>query len=55
MGGTTISTEYKQCSEFRLDIPPLNYCGQAGTFWEPKHKKDLFKFIIHIGNLDKKD
>jgi len=55
MGGTTISTEYKRCSEFRLDAPLLNYCGPAGTFWQPKHKKDLFKFIKHISNLDQKN
>ena len=55
IGGTTLSIEYKRCSEFRLDAPLLNYCGTAGTFWQPKHKKDLFKFIIHIGNLDQKN
>lgn len=23
-------------------------CGPAGIAWEPKHKKDLFKFIKHV-------
>ncbi len=55
IGGTTLSIEYKRCSEFRLDAPLLNYCGPAGTFWQPKHKKDLFKFIKHLGNLDQKN
>ncbi len=26
-------------------------CGTSGQFWEPKHKKDLFKFIKHVGTL----
>ena len=31
--------------------PPMarvTVCGKEGTLWEPKDKKDLFKFIKHV-------
>ena len=44
---------YERCSVARMsrftkDVKE-DHCGPEGKFWEPKHKKDLFKFIKHVG------
>lgn len=26
-------------------------CKPEGKFWEPKHKKDLFKYLKRVGNV----
>jgi len=45
--GTVDITEvhYENCSTNRRDYGP---CGPEGKNWEPKNKKDLFKYIKRI-------
>ena len=55
IGPTKQNAYYERCrvaraSQFTKDIKE-NHCGPEGKFWEPKHKKDLFKYIKHVGTL----
>jgi hypothetical protein len=43
-GPSTKQARYDSCFSQRLSS---GACGKAGKFWEPKNKKDLFKFIKH--------
>ena len=36
---------YNRCSMERLRSSGEERCGDKGMFWEPKHKKGLFKLI----------
>ncbi len=41
-GPTKVSAKYEYCSVARIDN---KQCGKDAKLWEPKHKKDLFKFL----------
>lgn len=41
-GPKKISAKYDYCSVARIDN---RKCGKDAKLWEPKHKKDLFKFL----------
>lgn len=34
---------YEYCAVMRL---PHSSCGTEGKMWQPKHKKDLFKYMV---------
>jgi len=47
---------YERCSlaratRFTKDVKE-DHCGPEGKLWEPKHKKDLFKYIKHVGAIN---
>jgi hypothetical protein len=51
-GNVKVAPYYARCSASRLDWlskDRAETCGKDGKWWEPKHKKDLFKFIKHVG------
>jgi hypothetical protein len=51
-GHKTIPAHYEGCRIARIGRDESRTrCGANGQFWEPKHKKDLFKFIKHVGTL----
>jgi hypothetical protein len=47
-GPTVRKAYYQGCAMARIGS---DGCGKDGKFWEPKHKKDLFKFIKHVGSV----
>ena len=47
-GHTIKPTHYERCSLARIDMFQKESCGEAGKYWEPKAKRDLFKFIKHV-------
>ena len=41
---------YETCAMARTSLLSTDSkCGHEGKNWEPKHKRDLFKFIKHVG------
>lgn len=42
-GPITTPAHYESCFSQRFDGD--DNCGKAGRYWQPKHKKDLFKLI----------
>jgi len=53
IGKETVKGGYENCSISRIgtgEINPLadNRCGEKGRFWQPKDKKNLFKYIKHV-------
>jgi hypothetical protein len=49
LGEKKIPANYESCAIARISNPNLDYrCGEDGKFWQPKNKKDLFKFIRHV-------
>lgn len=53
VGVTKVKGGYDSCSVARIGNNQFNKlpdtrCGEEGRFWEPKDKKDLFKFIKHV-------
>ena len=42
---------YERCSMARLSLSRDNSCGEQGRFWQPKHKKDLFRLIKHTQEI----
>ena len=50
VGTKLVPAKYDSCGIARIgrDDRPER-CGEQGIFWEPKNKKDLFKFIRHVG------
>jgi len=56
IGPTKVKAYYERCSlarmsQFTKDIKP-NHCGPEGKLWEPKHRRDLFKYIKHVGTVN---
>jgi len=47
-GPTREKAYYKACTIARMSDEA---CGKEGRLWAPKHKKDLFKLIKHVGSL----
>lgn len=53
VGPKKVKGGYDSCSVARIgndQYKPLDdhRCGENGRFWEPKHKRDLFKYIKHV-------
>jgi hypothetical protein len=49
LGSKKVPAKYESCGIARISNPNLDYrCGEEGKFWQPKNKKDLFKFIRHV-------
>ena len=49
IGEIKVDAKYETCSVARIGHPDReDRCGELGKFWEPKNKKDLFKFIKHV-------
>jgi hypothetical protein len=52
MGPKISEAHYQRCSTARLhlisDKEKDKNCGKDGRFWEPRNKKDLFKFIKKV-------
>jgi hypothetical protein len=40
---------FQSCSAMRVGLSDT--CGQEGKLWAPRHKRDLFKYINHVGTL----
>lgn len=48
-GPKAIKAYYEACSIARIGRSDrTDRCGEKGIFWEPKRKKDLFKYITHV-------
>lgn len=48
------SAHYETCSTARMNYVSKQYdtnCGEAGRWWQPKNKKDLFKLIKHMEEI----
>ena len=49
LGSKKVPAKYESCGVARIGRPDRNdRCGEAGKFWEPKNKRDLFKYIKHV-------
>jgi hypothetical protein len=52
IGQVNQAARYDSCGIARIGDRIENLsdarCGVSGRFWEPKHKKDLFKYIKHV-------
>jgi hypothetical protein len=52
LGSKKIAAKYESCGVARIGNPKRDdRCGEAGRFWEPKDKKNLFKYMKHLGNV----
>jgi hypothetical protein len=50
LGVKKVPATYDSCGVARIGHPSReDRCGAEGKFWEPKNKRDLFKFIKHVG------
>jgi hypothetical protein len=49
-GPKKVKGEYQSCNIARVGsaVYGTERCGEEGKFWEPKNKKDLFKYIKHV-------
>ena len=49
IGSKTIQSKYETCGIARIGrVDRDDRCGESGQWWEPKNKRDLFKFIKHV-------
>jgi hypothetical protein len=50
LGSKKVPAKYDSCGVARIGTTGRdhNRCGEAGLWWEPKNKRDLFKFIKHV-------
>ena len=49
LGSKKVPDKYESCGVARIGNPSrTDRCGEQGIFWEPKNKRDLFKFIKHV-------
>jgi len=49
LGSKKVPSKYESCGVARIGNPSrTDRCGEQGIFWEPKNKKDLFKYIKHV-------
>jgi len=46
-GPKVVKPEMQMCATWRIGKGLINpdRCGEEGRLWQPKHKKDLFKYI----------
>ena len=51
LGSRVVKAKYDTCSVARIGTPGRDHgrCGESGLWWEPKNKRDLFKYIKHVG------
>lgn len=51
VGAKKVAGHYENCGIARIGGDRRNdRCGVKGAWWEPKNKKDLFKYIKHVSN-----
>jgi hypothetical protein len=50
IGTRKVKAKYDTCGVTRIGSPGRDHgrCGEEGLWWEPKNKKDLFKYIKHV-------
>ena len=49
LGEKKVPAKYESCGVARIGNPSrTDRCGEDGKFWEPKNKRDLFKYIKHV-------
>ena len=50
LGAKKVPAKYDSCGVTRIGTAGRDHgrCGEAGLWWEPKNKRDLFKFIKHV-------
>jgi len=49
VGSKQVAAKYESCGVARIGHPDrTDRCGELGIWWEPKNKRDLFKFIKHV-------
>jgi hypothetical protein len=49
LGSKKVPAKYESCGVARIGRPDrTDRCGESGKFWEPKNKRDLFKYIKHV-------
>ena len=50
VGSKRVPAKYDLCGVTRIGTAGRDHgrCGEEGLWWEPKHKRDLFKFIKHV-------
>ena len=49
MGSKKVPAKYDSCGVARIGNPAReDRCGETGQWWEPKNKRDLFKYIKHV-------
>jgi hypothetical protein len=49
LGEKKVPAKYDSCGVARIGNPSRDdRCGEDGKFWEPKNKRDLFKYIKHV-------
>ena len=53
LGEIKIAARYETCGLARIGnrVSYDDRCGEAGSWWEPKDKKNLFKYIKHLGHI----
>ena len=52
-GPETIKAYHERCGQARgtAFLSEPEKCGKDGKHWEPKNKRDLFKYIKHVGEV----
>jgi hypothetical protein len=49
LGEKKVPAKYDSCGVARIGNPKReDRCGEAGLWWEPVNKRDLFKYIKHV-------
>jgi hypothetical protein len=48
LGQVKVKPKYEFCSVFRMGKSEEGRCGTDAYYWEPKHKKNLFKFMKKV-------
>lgn len=50
VGAKKVQAKYDSCGVARIGSKGRDHgrCGEEGLWWEPKNKKDLFKYIKHV-------
>ena len=50
VGSKRVPAKYESCAMTRIGSLGRDHgrCGEAGLWWEPKDKRDLFKYIKHV-------
>jgi hypothetical protein len=52
LGSVKVESRYETCGLARIGRPDRDdRCGEIGKWWEPKDKKNLFKYIRHLGDV----
>ena len=52
LGSVKVVSRYAACGLARIGHPDRDdRCGEIGKWWAPKDKKNLFKYIKHLGRI----